>query len=50
MMGIKNGLTLQDAEILTWGMWMDYVIECVNAEIDVNSDTRKATQDDFDNF
>lgn len=30
--GLHRGLRMQDAEVMTVGMWMDYVIECYNAE------------------
>lgn len=47
---------MQDAENMTLGMWVDYVIEVHNMEYrsrkreEGGSHSRKATQADFDRF
>jgi hypothetical protein len=56
--GIDRGLRKQDADTMTIGMWIDYIIEWNNIhnrneEKDKNGKSikkRKATQTDFNNF
>lgn len=53
--GLSRGLRMQDAERMTLGMWIDYIIECNNMQYaaDKAKDKpakRKATQADFDKF
>lgn len=57
--GISRGLTMQDTESMTLGMWVDYIIEWnnMNAEDQNRYDekgnktvTRHASQADFDVF
>lgn len=44
-----RGLTRSDADSMTLGMWIDYIIEWnkINGRGESN---REATQDDFDRF
>ena len=56
--GIDRGLRKQDADTMTIGMWIDYIIEWNNVhnrkkETDKNGkpvEKRRASQADFDNF
>lgn len=56
--GIERGLRKQDADTMTIGMWIDYIIEWNNLhsrreEKDTEGKpvkTRRATQADFNNF
>lgn len=56
--GVDRGLSKQDADTMTIGMWIDYIIEWNNVhnrneEKDKNGEPvtkRKATQADFDSF
>lgn len=46
-----RGLRMQDTEIMTLGMWIDYVIEWNNIHLaDKEPAKKKATQADFDAF
>ena len=46
-----RGLRMQDTEVMTLGMWIDYVIEWNNIHLTENSELKKkATQSDFDAF
>lgn len=61
--GLVRGLTMRDADRLTLGMWVDYIIEYNNMHMPADEATldrktgemvtvknRKATQADFDIF
>lgn len=51
--GIMRGLRMQDAEQMTLGMWVDYIIEWnnLNRPRDKKDDVkRRARQADFDAF
>lgn len=61
--GIGRGLTKADTETMTMGMWTDYIIEWNNMHQKADNEykkthdekgnkvtTRKAAQNDFDNF
>ncbi|MGB4610921.1 MAG: hypothetical protein WBH77_09915 [Saccharofermentanales bacterium] len=50
--GIRRGLTLADANIMTMGMWLDYCVEYNNMfSIAVNkSNVRRASQADIEKF
>lgn len=59
--GLDRGLRMQDTELLSIGMWIDYIIEWNNIRIDEKTrmddkagkpkeKRRKATQADFDVF
>lgn len=46
-----RGLRMQDTEIMTLGMWIDYVIEWNNVHLaDSKPEKKRATQADFDAF
>ena len=46
-----RGLRMQDTEIMTLGMWIDYVIEWNNIHLAAGEASKKiATQADFDAF
>ena len=47
-----RGLRMQDTEIMTLGMWIDYVIEWNNLHLNKDKvhKKRKATQADYDAF
>lgn len=47
-----RGLRMQDTEIMTLGMWVDYVIEWNNIHLNDSrkADERRATQADYDVF
>lgn len=46
-----RGLRMQDTEIMTLGMWIDYVIEWNNVHLAADKPKKiKATQADFDAF
>ena len=47
-----RGLRMQDTEIMTLGMWIDYVIEWNNIHLSEGeqSEKKRATQADFDAF
>lgn len=46
----KSKLTLDDMEVMTIGMCLDYMQECVDINNPKKSRNRKATQSDFDSF
>ena len=57
--GLDRGLRMQDADVMTIGMWIDFVIEWNNSRSKNRTETgkkgkpitrRKATQVDFDSF
>ncbi len=55
--GLARGLRMEDADVMTIGMWVDYVIEYNNLNYqdekgkkDTKNDKKKATQADFDRF
>ena len=46
-----RGLRMDDADTMTLGMWVDYIIEWNNTHFpDESPKTRRATQEDFDKF
>jgi hypothetical protein len=51
--GLERGISLQDWEILTYGMILDILISSYNERIDTDEEgeqVRIATQSDFDRF
>lgn len=53
--GLDRGLRMQDTEIMTLGMWVDYIIEWnslnrKDGKKESSEANRKATQKDFDKF
>lgn len=46
-----RGLRMEDAEVMTLGMWVDYIIEWNNTHLAKEDQAeRRATQEDFDRF
>lgn len=56
--GLARGLKMADADQMTLGMWVDYIIEYNNMTMKARKEvkknekqtTRRATQADFDRF
>jgi hypothetical protein len=48
--GLERGLTTADAEILTLGMWVDFIIEYNNMHTEEKYKVKYANQNDFDRF
>jgi len=57
--GISRGLSMQDTEVMTMGMWVDYIIEWnklhedkrpIDKKTGDKVEIHRATQADFDAF
>ena len=50
--GLIRGLRMQDTEIMTLGMWIDYVIEWNNIHMtsNVKTNSKRASQAEYDAF
>lgn len=46
----RNNLTTDDMEIMTVGMCLDYIGECIEMNDPKEQKTRQASQSDFDSF
>ena len=46
----RNNLTTGDMEIMTVGMCLDYIVECIDMNNPKKQKVRQASQNDFDSF
>lgn len=48
--GVARGLSMNDAKLMTMGMWIDYIVEWNSLNGEFETENRVAVQADFDAF